>query len=273
VTIKKTNIKSIRANNRRFPFLSLRKGRKWYYLLGVLFVTLLVLLVSPVSIFQDPAKLKKHTPEQTALMIFRQKEAQDSHESYRIQKKFIPLRQIHPLLREAVQLSEDASFYAHDGFDFDEMEKAIALNIKRKKMIRGASTISQQLIKNLYLSVSKNPFRKLTEALLTIRLEQRVSKDRILELYLNLIEWGDGIFGIEMAAKIYFKETAMTLTPAHAVLLAAMLPMPLHVNPLYPSVWLKRRAQRLLKELYIKHRLSNQEYQDAKKQIGTMNDM
>jgi len=211
----------------------------------------------------NPAELQRTTPDYTALMLLRMEQAKEAGRKFKIRKRFVPLKQISPLLKEAVRVSEDASFYDHDGFDFDEIQDAVQQSIKEGRAVRGASTISQQLVKNVYLSPSRNPIRKLSEAILTYRLEKSVDKTRILELYLNLIEWGDGIFGIEQAAREHFKESASTLSPAQAVLLAAMLPAPLKVNPADPNRWLKKRARRLLKELRNMGRISELQYSEA----------
>jgi monofunctional glycosyltransferase len=211
----------------------------------------------------DPSQLQKTTPEYTALMTQRIEEAKDAGKTLKIRRRFVPLRDITPLLREAVRVSEDASFYDHDGFDFFEMQDALAQSIKEMRAVRGASTISQQLVKNVYLSPSRNPIRKVTEAILTRRLEESVDKNRIMELYLNLIEWGDGCFGIEQAAREYFGESAFSISPAQSVLLAAMLPAPLKVSPKSPNKWLLRRAHRLLKQMKSLGRISDVEYDEA----------
>jgi monofunctional biosynthetic peptidoglycan transglycosylase len=215
-----------------------------------------------IASLPDPSVLAKTTPDVTALMALRSEQAREEGRKFKIRKRWVSLRNISPLLREAIRVSEDGDFYTHDGFDFDEIKDAMEKGIKDGHF-RGASTISQQLIKNIYLSPSRNPMRKVTEAILTHRLEQDVEKNRILELYLNLIEWGDGIFGIEEASRYYFQESAFTLSPAQAVLLAAMVPMPLKTDPRAPSKWLKRRAKRLLDALKSLGRITEEEYADA----------
>lgn len=207
----------------------------------------------------NPAELEHKTPPRTAFIMLREDEAAEHHRKLHLQHTIVPLHDISPLAREAVRLSEDASFYEHDGFDFEEMEHA-ASDALRTGKARGASTISQQLVKNVYLSPSRNPLRKAAEAWLTYRMERALEKDRILELYLNEVEWGDGIFGIQSAAQHYFGESAFALSPAHAVLLAAMLPMPLRVDPRSPSRWLLRRARRLLHELEDLRHISHEEF-------------
>lgn len=223
---------------------------------------LIALTLVYVATLPNPSELARTTPDYTALMQLRMEEAKDAGRKFKVKKRWVPLRSISPLLREAVRVSEDAEFFAHDGFDFDEIKDAVEQGVKAGRF-RGASTISQQLVKNVYLSPSRNPLRKLSEAILTYRLEEAVEKNRILELYLNLIEWGDGIFGIEEAARYWFEETAFTVSPAQAVLLAAMVPMPLKTDPRTPSKWLKKRAKRLLDSLKALGRISDAEYTEA----------
>ena len=124
-------------------------------------------------------------------------------------------------LKRAVLVAEDINFFSHGGFDFGEVRNALTDAVRDRELPRGASTISQQLVKNLYLSPSRNPLRKVSEAVLTYRLEQAVDKNRILELYLNLIEWGDGVFGVEAASRHWFEESAFTLNARQVALLAA----------------------------------------------------
>ncbi|MFN8582094.1 MAG: monofunctional biosynthetic peptidoglycan transglycosylase [Gemmatimonadaceae bacterium] len=138
--------------------------------------------------------------------------------------------QISPNLHRAVLASEDDRFFLHEGFDFEEMEKAIEAS-KRGKKLRGASTITQQVAKNLFLWEGRSYIRKGLEAWLTVVLEVCLSKDRILDLYLNLAEWGDGVFGAEAASRTYYRKPAARLTPEEAARLAAILPSPRKWSP------------------------------------------
>ncbi|MEP7348037.1 MAG: monofunctional biosynthetic peptidoglycan transglycosylase, partial [Gemmatimonadaceae bacterium] len=138
--------------------------------------------------------------------------------------------EISPYLHRAVLASEDDRFFLHEGFDFEEIEKAIE-NSKRGKKLRGASTITQQVAKNLFLWEGRSFIRKGLEAWLTVVLEICLSKDRILDLYLNMAEWGDGIFGAEMAAQTYYHKHASKLTREESARLAAILPSPLRWSP------------------------------------------
>jgi monofunctional biosynthetic peptidoglycan transglycosylase len=146
-------------------------------------------------------------------------------------------------------VSEDAAFWQHEGVDYDELQKSIELDWARLQLTRGASTITQQLAKNLYLSPSRNPLRKFRELIIARRLEAELSKRRILELYLNVIEWGDGIYGVEAAAQTYFHKSAAALTPAEAALLAGCIPNPRMMNPSKPTRRLNRRQQIILSRM------------------------
>ena len=146
-------------------------------------------------------------------------------------------------MAKAVVISEDDKFWSHRGFDFDAMEKATEKDLEEGRLKFGGSTISQQLVKNLYLSPSKNPFRKLTEALITWRMEKTLSKRRILELYLNVAEWGEGIFGVEAASLHYYGKPAALVTAEEASRLAAVLPNPRRYAVNGASRHVQRRAE------------------------------
>jgi len=176
-------------------------------------------------------------------MEYREKEWQREGKKYRIQQKWVSLSRISPYLIKAVLIAEDDKFWSHEGFDYEAMQKAIEKDVKAKKFKLGGSTISQQLAKNLYLSPSKNPVRKIREAFITWRMERVLTKKRILELYLNVIEWGDkGIFGIEMASRHYYGKSASELTPEESSRLAAILPNPRKYNPLGDSRYVTQRS-------------------------------
>ena len=163
--------------------------------------------------------LKTKNPVSTAFM-----------ELYRgpssLQYAWVPYSKIAPSLKQAVVIAEDSAFFEHSGFDWQAIREAFAKDWRKKELARGGSTITQQLAKNLYLSPSKNPLRKLKEILITVQLEQRLSKQRILEIYLNVVEWGEGIYGAESAAEYYFHTKAGNLSPAQSAWLAAILPNP-----------------------------------------------
>ena len=144
----------------------------------------------------------------------------------KLRYSWVAYERISPHLKRAVVAAEDAKFLDHDGFDWEAIQKAIEKNEKRGKVVAGASTISQQLAKNLFLTGSRSWARKAEEAVITWMLERTLSKRRILELYLNVAEWGEGIFGAEAAARHHFGAPAAALTPEQAAWLAAILPSP-----------------------------------------------
>jgi monofunctional biosynthetic peptidoglycan transglycosylase len=168
---------------------------------------------------------KSKAPSSTPLMERRRDEALDDGRRFTLRYRWVPLSRISPSLVRAAVAAEDASFFSHRGFDYGEMGRALREAFTRFRA-RGASTITQQVAKNLYLSPSRTPVRKLKEAMITRRLESRLSKRRIMELYLNIIEWGDGIFGAEAAAEAYYRRSAASLTPFEAAGLAARIPNP-----------------------------------------------
>ena len=156
----------------------------------------------------------------------RAREARAGGRTPRHAQRWIGYGRISPDLTRAVLVAEDAAFWQHEGVDYDELQKSIELDWARGQLLRGASTITQQLAKNLYLSPSRNPLRKFRELIIARRLEAELSKTRILELYLNVIEWGDGIYGAEAAAQTYFRHSAASVAPAEAALLAGAI-----INP------------------------------------------
>lgn len=156
-------------------------------------------------------------------------------------RNYIPIDEISPHLRAAVILAEDDRFEEHEGVDWEAIKEAAEVNMRRGKFSRGGSTITMQLAKNLYLSPDKNLFRKLKEMLITFKLENTLSKERILEIYLNVAEWGNGIFGAEAAAKHYFGKKAKYLSKHEAAFLAAILPRPKFYDRNRGGPYLQRR--------------------------------
>lgn len=167
-----------------------------------------------------------HNPSSSAFMEAQEEILQDKNPDAEIKHKWVPYKKISNNLKRAVIVAEDAKFVDHEGFDWDGIEKAFDKNLKKGKIVAGGSTISQQLAKNLFLSGRKTPWRKLEEALITVMLEKLMSKRRILEIYLNVIEWGNGVFGAEAAARHYYKTSAAGLGAEQAAKLAAMVPNP-----------------------------------------------
>ena len=167
-----------------------------------------------------------HNPASSAFMDARARELRRENPPRRIQFQWVNYEFVSPQLKRALIASEDAKFLAHHGFDWEEIEKAYNRNLKKGRIVAGGSTISQQLAKNLFLTRERTPWRKGQEALITLMIERMMSKRRILEVYMNVIEWGDGMFGAQAAAVHYFGSDARRLSAAQAAKLAAMVPNP-----------------------------------------------
>ncbi|MEO6306321.1 MAG: monofunctional biosynthetic peptidoglycan transglycosylase [Nitrospiraceae bacterium] len=195
----------------------------------------------------DISALRATNPTVTALMKARQTQAEDKGHTIERHWTWVPLSRISPYLRQAVVAGEDASFFTHEGFDWEGIKAAALYNLEAGKLKRGGSTITQQLAKNLYLSSERSLLRKVREALITRSLEQHLTKERILELYLNIAEWGHGIYGAEAAARHHFKKSSRDLTADEATWLAASLPAPRRYDPIRKTTFLTRRHDRILK--------------------------
>jgi monofunctional biosynthetic peptidoglycan transglycosylase len=194
----------------------------------------------------DVRPLRTTRPETTAFMELRAREARARGEEPMRDQRWVPYSRISPQLVRAVLVTEDAAFWQHAGVDYQQIKESLEVNLERGEFARGASTITQQLAKNLYLSPSKNPVRKIRELMIARRLEHELPKQRILELYLNVIEWGDGIYGAEAAARTYFRKPASRLDAGEAALLAAAIANPRVMNPGNPTARLRRRQQMVL---------------------------
>jgi monofunctional biosynthetic peptidoglycan transglycosylase len=197
-------------------------------------------------VFPDMSRLKREAPSVTSFMKYRQKMARQAGRDLSLVHSWTPLDEISPYLVQAVVISEDDKFWSHKGFDFEAMKAALEKDLKKRTWRYGGSTITQQLAKNLFLSPSRNPLRKLREIILTWRLERALSKKRILELYLNVVEWGSGTFGAEAAAQRYYGKPASFLSPHEAAHLAVVLPSPRRYNPLSGSDYIEGRAREVL---------------------------
>ena len=197
----------------------------------------------------DVRSLKTSNPTTTAFMDLRAREARAKGQTPRRAQRWVSYARISPDLTRAVLVAEDDAFWQHEGVDFEQVQESIETDWVRGRFIRGGSTITQQLAKNLYLSPSKNPLRKLREFIIARRLEAELKKSRILELYLNVIEWGDGVYGVESAARAYFQKSAAELGPSEAALLAAAIVNPRLLNPARPARWLIRRQQLILRRM------------------------
>jgi monofunctional biosynthetic peptidoglycan transglycosylase len=221
----------------------LRRAAAWLFRLTV--VAAGVWLLYEAWRFPDVGALRSHDPGTTALMRYREREARRKGQPFHLDRRWVPLHRTSPNLRRAVIAAEDARFYQHQGFDADAIRDALDDSLQGKRL-RGASTISQQVAKNLWLDPERAWLRKAREAAYTWVLERRLSKDRILEIYLNVAEWGPGIFGAEAAARRYFGVAASELTPMQSALLAASLPSPLVRDPGHPSRFLQKRSRLIL---------------------------
>ena len=165
-------------------------------------------------------------PGTTRFMEIRLVELREQNPDARLKMQWVPYERISPHLKRAIIAAEDARFVDHEGFDWEGIQKAIEKNQKRGRAVAGGSTISQQLAKNLFLTPTRSYFRKAEEAIITLMLETLWSKRRIFEVYLNVIEWGNGVFGAEAAARHYFGVGAARLGPEQAAKLAGMVPNP-----------------------------------------------
>jgi monofunctional biosynthetic peptidoglycan transglycosylase len=193
----------------------------------------------------DVPALKTTNPTETTLMQLREKQAHETGKQIRIIYHWKDLHDISPNLMHAVLLSEDDTFYQHHGFDLEQIQVAMKMDWEQKRFVYGGSTITQQLARSLYLSPRKNLLRKAKEALITVLLEKNLPKDRIMEIYLNVIEWGPGVFGAEAASWTYFQKPAKSLTPDEAVALASILPSPRRWSPVSERAFMARRRTRL----------------------------
>lgn len=183
---------------------------------------------------------------------------------------WVPLDRISERLVQAVVMGEDAGFFGHEGFDFYEIREAFERNWKEGRTVRGASTITQQLAKNLFLSTERSYSRKLREAMLTYRLEKTLEKRRILEIYLNVIEWGPGVYGAEAASRRVFGKSASSLDAAEAALLAAMIPSPIRLDPCAHPDSVRRRQERILGWMKRAGHLSEDELERALKETPSL---
>jgi len=194
----------------------------------------------------DVRPLATSNPTTTAFIELRADEAVEKGLKPRRVQRWVGYSHVSPELKRAVLVAEDDAFFQHEGVDLAQLQESLEIDWAKGKFTRGASTITQQLAKNLYLSPSKNPLRKLRELIIARRLEAELKKARILEIYLNVIEWGDGIYGAEAAAQTYFRSPAAQLDPNEAALLAGAIINPRLLNPARPTGRLLRRQQLIL---------------------------
>jgi monofunctional biosynthetic peptidoglycan transglycosylase len=199
--------------------------------------------------FPDVAALATNPPSTTAFMERRKAELRAAGKSDAIDYRWVPYDRISPYLRRAVLVAEDDTFFEHGGVDMNAVEEAIRKDWARGKLTHGGSTITQQLAKNLYLSPSRNPLRKVEEYFIARSLENHLTKKRILELYLNVVEMGEHVYGAEAASQSYFQVSASSLSPSQAALLAGCLPNPRVMNPGAPNKRLRFRQRMVLSRM------------------------
>ena len=197
----------------------------------------------------DVRPLVTANPTTTAFIELRADEALEKGQKPRRVQRWVSYSHLSPDLKRAVLVAEDDAFFQHEGIDLAQLQESLEIDWAKGKFTRGASTITQQLAKNLYLSPSRNPLRKLRELIIARRLEAELKKARILEIYLNVIEWGDGIYGAEAAARTYFQSAASNLDPNEAALLAGAIINPRLLNPARPNGRLLRRQQLILRRM------------------------
>ena len=243
------------ANKEMAPYApSTRRWTRYWparHLLMLLILATLVLIISGSGCLwfttPDVGWLRTTNPQTTAMMRHRLEEQSVTAHIGRARWEWVRLSQMSPYLIQSVVQSEDALFFDHRGFDWESIWQALLANLRERRMVVGGSTLTQQLAKNIFLPPSRTPIRKLREAVLTYRLERELTKARILELYLNIVEWGPGVYGAEAAAQTYFNKSATELRLSEAIRLTALLPNPHRFSPLdYTHPYLQRRPQEIL---------------------------
>src|SRR5437763_966143 len=234
-------------------------------ILLIVFVAIILIVGYEWITFPDVSALATNPPTTTAFMEQRKADLRAAGKSDAIEYRWVPYARISPYLRRGVLVAEDDTFYEHGGVDVKALQEAIRKDWQRKKITRGGSTITQQLAKNLYLSPSRNPLRKVKEYFLARSLENHLSKKRILELYLNVVEMGERVYGAEAAARHYFGKSAAALTPAEAALLAGCLPNPRAMSPGAPNKRLRSRERMILARMRRWGYLAEEEVLTAKK--------
>jgi monofunctional biosynthetic peptidoglycan transglycosylase len=229
-----------RATSARAPAAAGKKGRRWikWLILGPLLAVLLLQLY----FFLAVCWFAYFNPSSTSMMRQQLDLLRETNPKARLEQQWVPYGRISDKLKRAVVASEDANFTEHDGVDWEALEKAYARNNRKHKVVGGGSTITQQLAKNLFLSGSRNYLRKGQELVIAYMLETVMSKERILEVYLNVVEFGRGVFGAEAAARHYFHTSAASLNPAQAARLAVMLPNPRFYDRHRDTRYLQRRT-------------------------------
>lgn len=222
----------------------LRKLLLWLVVVPVLFV-----LVMQLFFFIQIWWWVDHNPESTSFMRRQLSVLREKNPDAQLRHKWISYERISNNLKRAIIASEDANFSEHEGIDWDALQRAYEKNNKKGKVVAGGSTITQQLAKNLFLSGERSYVRKAQEIVITYMLEFLMDKERIFEIYLNVVEWGNGVFGAEAAARHYYGVSAASLSPAQAARLAVMLPRPRYYDKNRASPYLAQRTNLILRRM------------------------
>ena len=218
----------------------------WRSALFLIGLALGLLIVYELWVFGHVWWWVEHNPASTAFMDDRLERLREANPKARLRQHWVPYARISNHLKRAIIAAEDGKFLDHEGFDWEAIQQAHAKNLKQGRVVAGGSTISQQLAKNLFLSGARSPLRKAQEAVVTVMLERMMSKRRILEIYLNVIEWGNGVFGAEAAARHYFGVSAAQLSAEQAARLASMVPNPRFYDSHRQSRWLVTKTRLIL---------------------------
>jgi len=224
-----------------------RKLRRW---LGrALALVIGLVLLYELWIFSHVLWWNWFNPSTSAFMEERLEVLQERNPEAKLRHQWVTYDRISLNLKRALVAAEDANFMEHEGFDWDAIQKAYEKNLKKGKIVAGGSTISQQLAKNLFLSGRRTPLRKVQEAIITVMIETVMSKQRIFEIYLNSIEWGNAVFGAEAAARYYFNRSAANLDAWEAARLAAMVPKPRYYDRNRDTSWLDTKTNLILQRM------------------------
>jgi monofunctional biosynthetic peptidoglycan transglycosylase len=241
----------------------LKRHTHWFIVLSFF---LILFPIAYLLLMPDLSKFKKENPKKTALMEYRERAYKEKKKRYRIDQSWVALSEISPYLVKAVLIAEDDKFWRHEGFDYEAIQKAIEKDLKAKKFKSGGSTITQQLARNLFLSPEKSLIRKISEAVIAWRMEKVLSKKRILELYLNVAEWGEGIFGVDAASRYYYGKSSSELTPEEAARLAAILPNPRRYSPFGDQRYVINRSN-LIYSIMIQRGIVIPEYKEIYQEV------
>jgi monofunctional glycosyltransferase len=242
---KRTSARKTTRDNKGYSGISV--GR-WFLKLSLW--TIYVIFLYQLWLLFHVLYWKHNNPQNTAFMERQLEILRADHPDAALHHQWVSYQHISDAVKRAVVAAEDSHFLRHSGFDYDAMWNAFQKNLAQGSITAGGSTISQQLAKNLFLSDNKSILRKAQEAIITVMLEQVMSKQRILEIYLNVIEWGNGVFGVEAAAQHYFGRPASVLAPHQAALLAAMIPRPRYYDDNRDSLHLLKKRDILLKRAH-----------------------